>query len=136
MRALRELTSVKPAEWFRKRELTEWLTAYDEPFVHDYLRANMYLVRGRDIDLLVDTGMGVLRLSEIIARTPASRCWRWPRTSMSTTSARCTSSPTAPGRPQRRRLRNHAGARHLCRCFAALAEPVSRLPASDWNVDD
>ncbi|WP_109577562.1 MBL fold metallo-hydrolase [Aminobacter sp. AP02] len=41
-----------------------------EPFVTDYCRANMWLVRGRDHDLLVDTGMGICPLAPEIETTP------------------------------------------------------------------
>jgi glyoxylase-like metal-dependent hydrolase (beta-lactamase superfamily II) len=61
---------MKSMDWFRKRSLADWLTAYDEPFMNAYVRANMYLVRGGDMDLLVDTGMGVSRLSDAIDVTP------------------------------------------------------------------
>src|SRR5262245_66268780 len=57
-------------DWFRKRSLGDGLITYDEPFMNSYVRANMYLVRGRDMDLLVDTGMGVSRLSEAIEVMP------------------------------------------------------------------
>ena len=33
-------------DWFRKRELADGLTVYDEPFVHDFFRANMFHLRG------------------------------------------------------------------------------------------
>src|SRR5689334_24553523 len=65
-----ELTAMRASDWFRKRRLTECLTAYVEPFMNAYVRANMYLLRGRDIDLLVDTGMGVARLSDAVEVTP------------------------------------------------------------------
>lgn len=61
---------MRAVDWFRKRPLADWLIAYDEPFMNPYVRANMYLVRGRDMDLLVDTGMGVSRLSEAVEITP------------------------------------------------------------------
>ncbi|QOF74308.1 MBL fold metallo-hydrolase [Aminobacter sp. SR38] len=41
-----------------------------EPFVTDYCRANMWLVRGRDLDMLVDTGMGICALAPEIDITP------------------------------------------------------------------
>jgi glyoxylase-like metal-dependent hydrolase (beta-lactamase superfamily II) len=43
-----------------------------EPFVHAYLRANIWHVVGRDADLLVDTGMGICPLAPEIA-TPAGK---------------------------------------------------------------
>jgi metallo-beta-lactamase superfamily protein len=56
--------------WFRRRQLTDALTVYDEPFVHGFFRANMFHLRGRDRDLIVDTGMGLARLSRAIAADP------------------------------------------------------------------
>lgn len=41
-----------------------------EPFVTDYCRANMWLVRGRNLDLLVDTGMGICPLAPEIDIRP------------------------------------------------------------------
>src|SRR3954467_4704305 len=58
------------AGWFRKRQLTEHLAVYDEPYVHAFCRANMYHLSGRDIDLVVDTGMGLARLSDALALVP------------------------------------------------------------------
>jgi glyoxylase-like metal-dependent hydrolase (beta-lactamase superfamily II) len=127
---------VNAADWFSRRELAEWLTAYTEPFMNSYLRANMYLVRGRDLDLLVDTGMGVLRFSEVV--------------------------PASPGKPLLALATHihvdHVGSLHefadragpaysaadfaampdavtYASSFAALAEPVSRPPSPDWQVE-
>jgi glyoxylase-like metal-dependent hydrolase (beta-lactamase superfamily II) len=52
--------------WFRKRRLTSALTVYDEPLVHPFFRANMFHLVGRDCDLVVDTGMGLARLSDAL----------------------------------------------------------------------
>ncbi|MEJ6782187.1 MBL fold metallo-hydrolase [Aminobacter sp. Piv2-1] len=41
-----------------------------EPLVTDYCRANIWLVRGRDLDMLVDTGMGICPLSPEIETIP------------------------------------------------------------------
>ena len=57
-------------DWFRERELADGLIVYDEPFVHDFLRANMFHLSGRDRDLLIDTGMGLARLSEAFRVEP------------------------------------------------------------------
>ena len=43
-----------------------------EPFVHDFVRANIWHLRGRDVDLLVDTGMGICPLAPEID-TPAGK---------------------------------------------------------------
>ena len=33
-------------DWFRRRELADGLTVYDEPFVHGFFRANMFHLSG------------------------------------------------------------------------------------------
>jgi glyoxylase-like metal-dependent hydrolase (beta-lactamase superfamily II) len=123
-------------DWFRKRELTDRLTVYDEPFVHGFFRANMFHLKGRDRDLLVDTGMGLARLSQVI--------------------------PADPGKPllalathihvdhvgSLHEYAERAGPASSAAAFAAmddaltyadmyrvLAEPVSRVPALDWKAD-
>jgi glyoxylase-like metal-dependent hydrolase (beta-lactamase superfamily II) len=57
-------------EWFRRRRLTDSLTVYDEPFVDPMFCANIYHLKGRDRDLVVDTGMGLARLSEALDLEP------------------------------------------------------------------
>jgi len=54
----------RPDEWFRTRAVGDGVTLIDEPFIRDYWRCNIWHVRGRDRDMLVDTGMGVVSLRE------------------------------------------------------------------------
>jgi glyoxylase-like metal-dependent hydrolase (beta-lactamase superfamily II) len=126
---------MKASQWFRKRTPAEWLTIYDEPYVNEYLRANMYLVRGRDADLLVDTGMGVFRLSEEIEIRPGKPLIALAthihvdhvgslhefeqRAGPSYSAAQFASMPEAA---------TYASS------FGALAEPVSQLPWPGWTV--
>jgi glyoxylase-like metal-dependent hydrolase (beta-lactamase superfamily II) len=53
-----------PEEWFRIRPLSDGVTFIDEPFIHEFYRCNIWHVRGRDRDMLVDSGMGVVSLRE------------------------------------------------------------------------
>lgn len=53
--------------WFRRREIDASLTLFTEPFVHSYFSANIWLLRGRDADLLVDAGMGLAPLVPMLA---------------------------------------------------------------------
>lgn len=50
--------------WFRTRSVSPSLDRIDEPHVHELLRANIWHLRGRDRDLVVDTGLGVASLRE------------------------------------------------------------------------
>lgn len=57
-------------KWYATDELPGGVLRLTEPFVHDFVRANLYLVRGRDADLLVDTGMGLVPLTPALPLTP------------------------------------------------------------------
>ncbi|MET3578683.1 glyoxylase-like metal-dependent hydrolase (beta-lactamase superfamily II) [Mesorhizobium robiniae] len=50
-------------DWFSKTVVDAKTTMLTEPFVHDFVRANIWHMRGRDVDLLVDTGMGIRPLA-------------------------------------------------------------------------
>ncbi|MER8804544.1 MBL fold metallo-hydrolase [Mesorhizobium sp. M0998] len=58
--------------WFRKTIVDAKTTMLTEPFVHDFVRANIWHLRGRDVDLLVDTGMGICPLAPQID-TPSGK---------------------------------------------------------------
>lgn len=53
-------------DWFRVEAAAPGVTRISEPFVHPYFSANMYHVIGRDLDLLVDTGMGLVPLAPLL----------------------------------------------------------------------
>jgi glyoxylase-like metal-dependent hydrolase (beta-lactamase superfamily II) len=48
--------------WFDVREVGDGVIRVTEPYVYPYVRANAWLIRGRDAHLLVDTGLGIGRL--------------------------------------------------------------------------
>ncbi|OPC77008.1 hypothetical protein B4N89_41230 [Embleya scabrispora] len=48
--------------WFTATRIDEAITLVTEPHVHPLLRANTWHIRGRDHDLLIDTGLGVASL--------------------------------------------------------------------------
>ncbi|MEL6424913.1 MAG: MBL fold metallo-hydrolase [Pseudomonadota bacterium] len=52
----------RPEDWYRIRSRDDGVTMIDEPFIHEFYRCNMWHVRGRDRDMLVDSGMGVVSL--------------------------------------------------------------------------
>ena len=57
--------AIKIAErWFERRTIDDDITLLWEPNVDPLLRCNIWHVRGRDKDLLVDTGLGVCSLRE------------------------------------------------------------------------
>lgn len=50
--------------WFHAEPVTDTITRIIEPRVHEFLQANIWHVRGRDRDLVVDSGLGVASLRE------------------------------------------------------------------------
>jgi glyoxylase-like metal-dependent hydrolase (beta-lactamase superfamily II) len=57
--------ALKIAErWFETRRIDDDITLLWEPHVVPLMRCNIWHVRGRDRDLLIDTGMGVASLRE------------------------------------------------------------------------
>ncbi len=53
--------------WFERRRVSDDITLLWEPHVHRFIRCNIWHVRGRDADLLVDTGLGMASLKDHIA---------------------------------------------------------------------
>ena len=57
--------SLKIADrWFESRRIDDDITLLWEPHVVPLMRCNIWHVRGRERDLLIDTGMGVMSLRE------------------------------------------------------------------------
>ena len=52
--------------WFETKTLSDGVTYIGEPHIKEFYRCNMWHVRGRERDMLVDTGMGVVSLREQI----------------------------------------------------------------------
>jgi glyoxylase-like metal-dependent hydrolase (beta-lactamase superfamily II) len=52
--------------WFATQKINEGLYLITEPHYYWYNRANLWLIKGRDQDLLIDTGLGVASLRQHI----------------------------------------------------------------------
>ena len=55
------------ASWFETRRLEDGVTLIHEPHIKPYYRCNIWHARGRDRDLLLDSGMGVVGLRRQVA---------------------------------------------------------------------
>ena len=53
--------------WFERRAMADGVTWLFEPHVDSFLRCNIWHVRGRDRDLVVDTGSGLSLLRNALA---------------------------------------------------------------------
>jgi hypothetical protein len=50
--------------WYRRLDLDQGVTRFWEPHVHPLEQANFWHIRGRDRDLVVDSGMGIVPLRD------------------------------------------------------------------------
>ena len=60
--------------WYETRSLDDGVTFINEPFIKEFYRCNIWHVRGRDRDLLVDSGMGVVSLREAVPLVTERSC--------------------------------------------------------------
>jgi len=58
------MNPVKPEDWWRVTPQADGITLIDEPHIKPFYRCNCWHVRGRDRNLLVDSGMGVVSLRD------------------------------------------------------------------------
>jgi glyoxylase-like metal-dependent hydrolase (beta-lactamase superfamily II) len=62
------------AEWYETRRLDDDVTYVGEPFIREFYRCNIWHVRGRDRDMLVDSGMGVVSLRRHVPLVTGNNC--------------------------------------------------------------
>jgi len=58
------LDHAKPEDWYSTKSVGDDVTYISEPFIEEFYRCNIWHVRGRDGDMLVDSGMGVVSLTD------------------------------------------------------------------------
>ena len=51
-------------KWFERKRVDNEITLLWEPHIHSFLRCNIWHIRGRDCDVLIDTGMGIASLAD------------------------------------------------------------------------
>ncbi len=51
-------------KWFSRKRIDDQITLLWEPHVHPLLRCNIWHIKGRDRDLVIDTGLGICSLKE------------------------------------------------------------------------
>lgn len=55
---------IKPQDWYSVERMANDVSLISEPFIKEFYRCNCWHVRGRDRDMLIDSGMGVVSLRE------------------------------------------------------------------------
>ncbi len=69
-----DLNRARAEDWYEIRRVGDDVTRIGEPFVKEFYRCNIWHVRGRDRDLLVDSGMGVVSLRERVPLVTEKPC--------------------------------------------------------------
>lgn len=100
---------IPPKGWYRQRPVGNGITWIDERFIQDFYRCNIWPLRGRERDVMVDSGMGVLLSGDIVYDGPLTEAPLMP--SQMPTSVRC-------------------NAARGCRCGSCTAGISRRSPAS------
>lgn len=65
---------IKPEDWYRTTRLDDDVTYICEPHIEEFYRCNIWHVRGRDRDMLVDSGMGVVSLRTYVPLVTERDC--------------------------------------------------------------
>lgn len=60
--------AVIPTDWYKVRHISDGISHIYERYVGDWLRCNIWHVRGRDRDILIDSGMGLRPLKAEISQ--------------------------------------------------------------------
>lgn len=113
------------------------LVAYTEPFLNGYFRANFYHLKGRDLDLIVDAGMGLAPLTRELDLTPGK-----PVLAVAThihadhVGSLFEFADRAGPRAEAEAFATMPDRFTFADEFRALPEPVSMLPAAGWRAED
>ncbi len=63
-----------PQDWYRTKRFSDDVTLIYEAWIKEYYRCNIWHVKGRDRDMLVDSGMGIVSLREHIPFLTGKPC--------------------------------------------------------------
>ena len=130
------MDATKSDSWFRQEKAHASITRLWEPHVHPFFRANIWLVEGRDADLVVDFGMGLSPLVPALLRDRAK-----PLFAVATHfHADHVGALHEFGDRRGHRLEAEGFAHMddgltLAHLFRGIDEPVARLPGPDWRPE-
>ena len=123
--------------WFSRTPLDANLVAFTEPFLNDYFRANFYHLKGRDLDLVVDAGMGLAPLVQELDLTPGKPVLAVATHIHADHVGSLHEFAERAGPRRSRGLRHDGGPLDVSPTSSAgLAEPVTRLPHAGWKAED
>ena len=124
-------------DWFTVEAIAPGVTRIGEPFVNPYYSANLYFVRGRDRDLLVDAGMGILPLRPAVPETKGK-----PLLTVAThihldhVGGLHEFDERAGPRSEAALFETMPDSATYAHGYRACEQPVLRLPYEGWSVED
>lgn len=132
------MTSQADQDWFTVADLRGGLFRIHEPHVHKFFRANIFLLHGRDADLLVDFGMGLRPLAPLVAKLSSGA----PLIAVATHSH----ADHIGGFHEFTNRRAHVSEAETCATmpedetfagiFRSLDDAVAKLPQPGWRKED
>ena len=123
-------------DWFRKRQVAADLTVLDEPHVNAVYRSNIWHLRGREADLVIDTGMGLRSLFAALDLTPGK-----PLIAVAThahadhVGSFHEFADRAGPRIEAAAFETMADRFTYADMFRVLTDPVSLVPSAGWRAD-
>ncbi|WP_195178470.1 MBL fold metallo-hydrolase [Mesorhizobium sp. INR15] len=120
--------------WFSHEDVGPSIVRISEPHVHYYFRSNIFHVRGRDVDLVIDAGMGLVPLRPSL-NLPDSKPVIAVATHIHVDHVGCLGEfETRAGPRQEAAFFTEMADEHtLAHLFRALPEAVDRLPNAAWS---
>ena len=61
------MNRIAPENWYQIKKIGEDVTYISEPYIKEFYRCNIWHVRGSQSDMLVDSGMGVVSLTNWVS---------------------------------------------------------------------
>lgn len=123
-------------KWFSRRRLAPDIDVLGEPHVHGFVRANIHHVRGRDRDLVIDTGLGLARLTSALELTPGKPVLAFAtHIHLDHVGSLHEFAERAGPRIEADGFRTMPDALTYADMFRELADPVTLLPSHDWRAD-
>ena len=63
---MQDLRMAKAEDWYAVQSFAASISLISERYIDPFYRCNIWHVRGRDRDLLIDSGMGVVSLMDLL----------------------------------------------------------------------
>lgn len=126
-----------PQEWYGLEFRDDRVLRITEPFVDAYYSANLYFLTGREYDLLVDAGMGIVPLKPVLPLTPGK-----PVIALAThihidhVGALHEFEHRAGPASEAALFATMPDAATFAADYRSLPEPVTRLPSHGWRTEN